>query len=145
MKLLFLIAFVACSLAARAQDSMEKIMERRARELHRVICLSNKEEWKKFVKENYAQSLIDRPMKAQVDGPSGTAETVVADNIEGKAQMLNRLHEEFGSSKIVSIKPKGEAVKMELDNGQGLIGTFTLKFSKNQPYLIEGLGIEVGN
>jgi hypothetical protein len=113
--------------------------------MHRVICLSSKEDWKKFVKENYAQSLIDRPMKTKVDGPSGTTETTVQENIDGKAMMIGRLHEEFGSSKIVSIKPEGESVKMELDNGQGLIGTFKLKFSKSQPYLIEGLGIEVGN
>ena len=53
-------------LAAFAQESMEKVMEKRAREMHRVLGLSRKDEWKKFVKENYSQSLIDKPMRVQM-------------------------------------------------------------------------------
>lgn len=34
---------------------------------------------------------------------------------------------------------------MILENDQGLNGTFKLKFDKSKPYLIDGLGIEVGN
>ena len=34
---------------------------------------------------------------------------------------------------------------MVLENDQGQSGTFQLKFNKVKPYLIDGLGIEVGN
>jgi hypothetical protein len=145
MKSFMFILLPFLGLTVHAQDSMEKVMERRARELHRTIGLPNKEDWMKFVKENYAQSLIDRPMKTRIDGPSGKTENKVEDNIEGKALMLGRLREEFGSSKVVSIKTDGEVATMVLDNGDGLLGTFKLKFVKSPPYLIEGLGIEVGN
>ncbi len=50
--------------------------------------------------------LIDKPMRAQIaEGNSGTTvQGKAADNLEGKAMMLERLHEDFGGSKIVSIK-----------------------------------------
>jgi hypothetical protein len=34
---------------------------------------------------------------------------------------------------------------MVVEGGSGMRGTFTLKFSTAQPYLIDGLAIEVGN
>jgi hypothetical protein len=145
MKFLAIVALLVCGFRVQGQDSMEKVMERRARELHRVICLSSTEEWKKFVKENYAQSLIDRPLKSRIEGPSGASETTVQSNIDGKATMLGRLHEDFGSSKIVSLKTEAESINMQLDNGDGLLGTFKLTFSKVRPYLIESIGIQVGN
>ncbi len=59
--------------------------------------------------------------------------------------MFARLHEEFSGSKIVSIKPEGDKVEMVLNNGDGLTGTFKLRFEKTKPYLIDGIGIEDGN
>ena len=47
-------------------------------------------------------------------------------------------------SKIVSLKPTGEKLEMILKNDMGMMGTFLLKFEKTNPYLIDGLGIEVG-
>ncbi len=79
-------------LAAFAQE----VMEKRAREMHRVLGLSRKDEWKKFVKENYSQSLIDKPMRAQIaEGKTNITEGKAADNLEGKAMMVGRLHEDF--------------------------------------------------
>lgn len=127
------------------------IMEKRARELHRVINLNDKQTWIKFIQENYTQALIDRPMAAKVqtnDGGSVTRakeELKDADKIEAKAKMFARLHEDFSGSKIVSIKPEGDKLEMVLHNGDGLTGTFTLRFEKAKPYLIDGIGIEAGN
>ena len=112
--------------------------------MHRVLCLPSKEEWKKFVKENYTQTLINKPMRTQVAEGDTKTEGKVDENLEGKTKMFERLHEDFGGSKVVSIKSEGEILKMVLDS-QGLIGTFQLKFEKTKPYLIDGLGIEVEN
>ena len=127
------------------------IMEKRARELHRVINLNDKQAWIKFIKENYTQALIDKPMTAKVqtnDGGSLTSakeELKDSDKIEAKAKMFARLHEDFSGSKIVSIKPEGDKLEMILNNGDGLTGTFKLRFEKAKPYLIDGIGIEAGN
>lgn len=126
-------------------------MEKRAREMHRVIGLTDKEQWKKFVKENYTQTLIDKPMQAKVQSSengktsTSTTETKATDNLEAKAAMFQRLHNDFGSSKLLSLKPTGEKMEMVLKNDMGMMGTFTLKFEKASPYKIEGLGIEVGD
>ncbi len=136
--------------ASFAQESMEKVMEKRAKEMHRVMSLTDKEQWKKFIKENYTQALIDKPMQAKVQTSengktsSNTSEPKAADNLEAKAGMFQRLHNDFGGSKIISLKPIGEKMEMVLKNDMGMIGTFNLKFDKVSPYKIDGLGIEVG-
>ena len=138
-------------LPAFCQDSMEKIMEKRAKEMHRVIGLTDKEEWKRFIKENYTQTLIDRPMQAKVQTSdngstsTATAETKSADNVEAKAGMFQRLHNDFGNSKLISLKPNAEKMEMILKSNSGMTGNFILTFDKKSPYLIDKLGIEVGN
>ena len=59
--------------------------------------------------------------------------------------MFERLHNDLGASKIASIKSEGETLKMSLENSVGMSGTFQLKFDKNKPYLIDGLGIQAEN
>ncbi len=143
--------FLCLSITTFAQESMATVMEKRAREMHRVINSSDKQEWIKFVKENYTQALIDKQQTLKVqnneDGKvtSSKEEIKEADKLEAKANMLARLHEDFSGSKITSIKSKEENLEMVLDNGDGLIGTFKLKFDKNKPYLIDGLGIQADN
>jgi hypothetical protein len=146
--LFFAIIAITSFTYAFGQESMEITMEKRAREMHRVLGLSDQEQWRKFIKENYTQTLIDKPMRAAVqEGDRGatTSEVKSADNLEAKVKMYERLHEDFGGAKIVSIKSTAEVLKMVLDNGEGLIGTFQLKFDKNKPYLIDGLGIQAEN
>ncbi len=126
-------------------------MEKRAREMHRVIGLDDKQQWIKFIKENYTQALIDKQQTMKVQSnenggvPTSKEEMKEADKLEAKAKMFARLHEDFGGSKIVSIKSKDENLEMVLNNGEGLIGTFKLRFEKTKPYLIDGIGIEAGN
>lgn len=151
MKQLILIAaIIVTSLPLLAQEAPEKIMEKRAREMHRVISLDDKEQWKAFMKANYTQALIDKPMRAVVESSEGDNTSTTAssqpkttDNLEAKTAMFQRLHDDFGKSKIVSIKSEGEKTEMVVKNEGGLSGTFILTFSKDKPYLIEGLGIEV--
>jgi hypothetical protein len=143
-------AFVGLGLSSFAQESIQQVKEKRAREMHRVIGLDDKEQWKKFMKENYTQTLIDKPMRAVAEtSDNGTTKTAStepskqADNLEAKTAMFQRLHEDFGKSKIISIKSGDENLEMIVKSDNGLSATFILKFDKNKPYLIDGLGIEV--
>lgn len=151
MKTLLTLFILSLSFISLAQEPMATVMEKRAREMHRVINLSDKQEWIRFIKENYTQALIDKQQTMKVqssDNGNTTAskeEIKEADKLEAKAKMFARLHQDFSGSKIISIKSKEENLEMVLNNGDGLIGTFKLRFDKNKPYLIDGLGIEAGN
>lgn len=113
--------------------------------------LSDRQEWIRFIKENYTQALINKQQTMKVvsseNGNTATSEEKVkeADKLEAKANMFARLHEDFSGSTIVSIKLKEENLEMVLNNGDGLTGTFKLRFDKNKPYLIDAIGIEAGN
>ena len=149
--LFYLLILFSISTNTFAQESMATIMEKRAREMQRVINLPDKQEWIKFIKENYTQALIDKQQTMKVVGNENGSTTTSkeemkeTDKLEAKAKMFARLHEDFSGSKIVSIKSKDENLEMVLNNGDGLTGTFKLKFDKNKPYLIDGIGIEAGN
>lgn len=141
-----LVCMVWLATPAAAQDSKGTTMEKRAREMHRVLSLDDREQWKKFIQENYSKALIEKPMRAEISGgPQGTkkTETKPADALEAKVKMFEQLHSDFGNSKITSLKAIGEKVEMVLKSENGLNGTFSLKFSPTTPYLIDGLGIEV--
>jgi hypothetical protein len=146
-KNLLLLAFAWLVFGTSAQDSMEKAMEERARELHRVLGLTNSEDYKKFMRENYTQALIDKPVKmskqvSDSDGGNDNSKSEGMDNLTAKAQMYTQLHQDFGGSKLVSLKRTDNKIVMVLKNGEGLTGTFNLTFEKNKPYLIEAIGIQ---
>ena len=146
--LFFVLATFAFSIATAQEAS---IMEKRAREFHRVINSSDKQEWIKFIKENYTQALIDKQQNMKVQSnengnvTSTQEEMKEADKLEAKSKMFARLHQDFGGSKLISMKTKDNNLEMILNNGDGLIGTFKFKFEKTTPYLIDGLSIEAGN
>lgn len=146
-KSLLFIVFAVVGFAAIAQDSMEKIMEGRARELYRVLSLTSSDDYKKFMKENYTKALLDKPVKmskqvSDSDGGNENSKSEGMDNLTAKAQMYTQLHEDFGGSKIVSLKRTENKIDLVLRNDSGLTGTFTMTFEKNKPYQIEGLGIQ---
>lgn len=149
-KIITLLVFSLIGFGARAQETMQQIMEKRAREMHRVICLSDKEEWKKFITANYSQAFIDKPMKTQVSRSDGsgtsTEKKEIGSNLDGKVGMIEQLHNTFGESKITSIKPNGDKLEMVLSSAN-LGATFNLKFTATEPYLIDGVRIqaEAGN
>lgn len=131
-----------------AQDNLTKTMEKRAREMHRIIGLDSKTEWKKYIQENYSQSLIDKPMRAVRDNGEGAAQSSSpakgGDALEAKTSMFQMLHQDFGNSSILSLKTEAEKAVMILQNEQGMVGTFTLTFDKQSPHLIVGIGVEAG-
>lgn len=147
-KTLALFTFIMIGVPLLAQESMNKVMENRAREMYRVIGLNEPESWKKFIKENYTKALIDKPMQAKKqtsDGSRSSGGTSTQEgNIEGKAAMYQMLHNDFAGGKISSLKSSGETLTMVVTGGD-MTGTFTLRFSKEKPWLIDGIGIEVGN
>ena len=147
-RLMLFVMILGFVLPAAAQET--SLMESRARELHRVIGLSDKEQWKKFIKENYTQALIDKPMRAVTQtsdngstSTSSSSDSKTTDPLEAKAGMFQRLHEDFGKSKIVSITSGEGKVEMVVNSEDGLTGTFKLTFDKAKPFLISALGIEV--
>ncbi len=146
--ILLLILIFAASGVAHTQDSKDVIMEKRAREMHRVLCANDPAQWKKFIQENYSQALIDKPMRATVQsddsGTTTNSETKSDNNLEEKTKIFQRLHDDFGHSKIISVKTTGDNLEMVLLD-TGLKGTFKLKFDSEKPHLISGLGIEAGN
>jgi len=146
---LIVILALSCITPTLAQETREQVMEKRAREMHRVIGLNDRAAWKKFIKENYTQALIDKPMRAKVqtsdNGSDKSSETSSADNLEAKTNMFERLHNDFGGSQINSLKVTGDDVEMIVLGDMGLKGTFRLKFDVAKPYLISGLGISADN
>ncbi|MGC4022243.1 MAG: hypothetical protein QM734_10010 [Cyclobacteriaceae bacterium] len=146
MKKIALLVIICTFSQISFAQTREQTMEKRAREFHRQLTLSDKEQWKKFVEENYAQSLIERPMKSKMSRQENDDVSVKEDNIKGtvedKVKMFERLHNDFGGSKVTSLKTAGDQVEMLVD-GSGLNGTFRLTFGKEKPYLLEGLGIDV--
>jgi hypothetical protein len=143
------ILLLSTTLFCFAQETKEVIMEKRAREMHRVLGINDPAQWRKFIKENYTQALIDKPMRAKVqtsdDGSDKSSASSSADNLEAKVGMFERLHSDFGDSKITSLKVIGDNVEMIVLGEMGLKGTFKFKFDPIKPHLISGLGIEAGN
>jgi len=112
-------------------------MEKRAREMHRVIGLDDKQQWINFIKENYTQALIDRQQTMKVQSnENGTVSTSKEemkeeDKLEAKTKMFARLHEDFGGSKIISIQSKNENLEMVLNNGWGEPFEYRSLFDRN--------------
>ncbi len=131
------------ALSSGAQE-MDKMMETRAREMIRVIGLNDRNEWKKFIEENYTKTLIDKPMRAQRDGGEGNSTSNQGGNVEGKVAMYEMLHNDFAGGRITSLKATGNEIRMTVSSGD-LTGTFTLKFAKEKSWLVDGIGVEVGN
>jgi len=121
-------------------------MEKRANELHRVMGLNEQEQWKKFMLESYSKSLLERPVKSTIkteEGSTTSTSSSTADKLEEKMKMFERLHSDFGSSKVVSMKTVNEKIEMILENTSGLKGNFSIAFEKQTPFLIDGINIQI--
>lgn len=134
---------------AIAQASRQEIIEKRAREMHRVIVLNDAEQWKKFIQENYTQALIDKPVRANVQtnesGEPQSSSSTREGNLDSKVKMFGNLHDDFGRSRIASLKTINGAVEMILESETTMRGTFRISFEEKAPYHINGIGIEVGD
>ncbi len=97
--------------------------------------------------ENYSKSMLERPVKSTIkteeeESTTSTSATT-ADKLEEKVKVFERLHQDFGSSKIVSIKTVNEKIEMILENTSGLKGNFSITFENQSPFLIDGIAIEI--
>lgn len=129
-----------------AQDSMEQVMEKRGKELVSVIGINDKDAWRTFIKDNYTQALIDKQMRAKVessDGESTKTETTPANNLEGKVAIYERLHQDMGKGKILSLKRTDNKLDIEVTGESGGKFTFGLTFFKEAPYRIDGFSVQV--
>jgi hypothetical protein len=149
MKKLFTIAVLSIfTMMAIGQDTQEKIMEGRATEFYRVLGLQDRGQYKKFMQENYTKAFLEKPValnrvvvEAGEEKPSQVKNKSM-DKLDQKADMYQQLHDDFGGSKLVSLKRTENKIEMVLKSSSGLMGTFTLSFEKNKPYLMEGLGVQ---
>ena len=144
--LFFLLCFFAF-VSAIAQNKKQVIIEKRARELHRVIGMNDKELWKKFMTENYTKAMLERPVTTKVQTTdkesTSSSSTETADNLEDKLKVFARMYGDFGNSKIKSIKTIGERVEMILENSSGLNGNFNITYESQSPFLINRIAIEI--
>jgi hypothetical protein len=147
MKNLFFLLCLFASVSAIAQNKKQVIIEKRARELHRMIGLNDKEQWKKFMNENYAKAMLERPVTTKVETSekesTSSSSTETADKLEEKVKVFQKLHGDFGNSKIKSIKTLGERVEMILENSSGLNGNFNITYESQSPFLINRIAIEI--
>jgi hypothetical protein len=147
MKKLFLFICFFAFAGAIGLDKRQTTMEKRAKELHRVMGLNEKEKWKTFMLENYSKSLLERPVKSTIntseEGSTTSTSATTADKLEEKLKMFERLHQDFGSSKVVSMKTVNERIEMILENTSGLKGNFSIAFEKQSPFLIDGINIQI--
>ena len=147
MKNLFLIVCLFVVVAAFGQNKKQTIIEKRARELHSTIGLTNKDQWKKFMQENYSKAMLERPVttKTRTNDSEVTTSTsaATADQLEEKVKMFERLHSDFGNSKILSLKSFDERVEMVLENTVGLKGNFNITYEKESPFLINRIAVEI--
>lgn len=138
---------LASYVSAGAQDKSEKIMELRAREIHKVIGLDNREAWKNFINENYTEEFINKQSsRRRVIDSEEKSETASkdkgTDKLDAKVDLFQMLHQDFGGSKLVSLTFKDNIATMVLSNMDGLRGTFKLTYQKQAPYLIDNMSVE---
>lgn len=132
-------------LAAQAQDK-KTIIENRCKELVRVLNLGEKDQWRKFIKENYTEAWINKKMRLQVQGgPDGGAPSNNSNEtteLESKVGLFQRFHDDLGKGTITNIKIDGDNADVQVKGETGLDLSFALKFTPAAPHLIDGLGVQ---
>jgi hypothetical protein len=132
-------------LAAKAQDK-KTIIENRCKELVRVINLTDKDQWRKFITENCTQAWINKKMRLQVQGgPDGSAPANTsneATELESKVGLFQRFHDDLVKGTITNIKIDGDNADVQVKGETGLDLSFALKFTPAAPHLIDGLGVQ---
>ena len=131
--------------AAQAQDK-KTIIENRCKELVRVLNLGEKDQWRKFIKENYTEAWINKKMRLQVQGgPDGSAPANNSNEtteLESKVGLFQRFHDDLGKGTISNIKIEGDNADVQVKGETGLDLSFALKFTPAVPHLIDGLGVQ---
>jgi hypothetical protein len=145
-KLIIQLFLVSYSMLASAQEKPQQIMEKRAKEFHRIISLNDREVWRSFITENYSEAFINKPSSRKVvvagEGKEMQPARTETDKIEGKLELMEMLHQDFGGSTLGKLTYSDYQVVMVLTSTEGLRGTFKITYTKEKPYLIDNLGVE---
>ena len=148
-KLITILAISLITFQCHSQDVMETKMEARAKEFYKILGKNEPEQYKLFMKENYTKAFLEKPVKVNRqtsgDGPqdnSSQNDNKTLNGLDAKAEMFRQLHQDFGDSKLISLKRQDAKMVMVLSANSGLTGTFTLTFEKNTPFKIDGIGVE---
>jgi len=122
----FLILVMIFPITSFGQEK-DQTMEKRAKGIHEALKSADKKVWENFIKENYSDKLLEKyPVSKHID-------------------MFQRLHTDFGDSKILSLKPSDTKFLMVVERkSDGHRVTFELISAKDKPYKIDGFGIEAG-
>jgi hypothetical protein len=144
MKHILIITILFVSFTTLAQDHATHKMESRAKELIAVLSKSDKEAYRKYIKANYTEALINKKMKMSVQGGDAIApKNDDSDPVQDKVNMYTRFHEDLGEAKITSMKQTGEKLTVEAEGSTGANLSFVLTFQKEEPYLIDGLSVQM--
>lgn len=121
-----LILILVFPISTQAQDK-DKTLEKRAKDMHEALKSSDKKVWEAYIKENYSEKFLEKY------------------DVARHVDMFQRLHGDFGKSKILSTKLTGEKYLMVVERiSDGHKVTFELIPAKEKPFKIDGLGIEAG-
>jgi hypothetical protein len=143
MKYTLIAAILFASFTTLAQDATHK-MESRAKELIAVLSKSDKEAYRKYIKANYTDALINKKMKMNIQGGDAiAAKSDDSDAVQDKVNMYTRFHEDLGEAKITSMKQTGEKLTVEAEGSTGANLSFVLTFQKEEPYLIDGFSVQM--
>ena len=147
MKTLISFLFVFIAFSAISQSDNTKRLEQRAKDFHDAISKNDKDIWLNYMKENFTNALIERPMRAQVattesDGTSNNT-TNAETKIDAKVSMFRQLHGDFGKSRLRSVKVSGKKIEMILFSENGMKGIFSFEVEEKSPWRIDSMTIEV--
>jgi hypothetical protein len=131
-----------------AQLEKMKSLDSSCKELVRIISLSDETQWRQFIVQNYAESLIKKYVKitqkefSHTNTPNGTGSP--SNTLESKVAMFKQLHDKIGNGKIKHLRiidGQGEIILKGIDE------TFyvEVEFSRKIPYLITDLSITLGS
>ena len=144
-----LVSLLLCFLTfvASGQSQNAKILEQRAKDFHKAISRNDKTVWRDYMQENFTTALIERPMRAQVataesDGNSSNASKSTS-KIDVKLAMFEQLHNDFGNSKLGSLKVTGNKIEMTLNSSNGMKGVFSFEAESSTPWKIDKMGVAV--
>lgn len=118
--------FALCITSGTAQANVE-LAEQRATSLHETIKSSDKADWKAYVEENYSEQFLEKHEMSKHVG------------------MLERLHNDFAKSTIISVKKTDSKVAMVIERiSDKHRVTFELSLDETDADKVNGISVEAG-
>lgn len=110
-----------------AGQSNDIAIEKRVKAMHAAFQSSDKAVWEDYVKNNYSAKMLEKFDMAR------------------HLEMFERLHSDFGDSKIISTKVNGYQCIMVVERSSDKHKvSFDVSIEGEKPYKIDGFGINAG-